>query len=77
MGWGERQGRRLALRITPAQFLTHHLSHLLLQLGRINHYRFNTMPQLLTPRDALPLAVTGKALNRYTNILPNPVRAGG
>lgn len=31
------------------------------------------MPQYLTPKTALPLVVTGKALNRYTNILPNPV----
>ena len=43
------------------------------KLGKVNHYRFNTMPQYLTPKTALPLVVTGKALNRYTNILPNPV----
>lgn len=34
------------------------------------------MPQYLTPKTALPLVVTGKALNRYTNILPNPVNPG-
>ncbi|EGD81502.1 hypothetical protein PTSG_02219 [Salpingoeca rosetta] len=42
------------------------------EICKVDHARFNALKQHLTTRDRLPAEVTGKGLNRYINILPNP-----
>lgn len=42
------------------------------KIAKIDHSRFNALKQHLTAPARLPRDVTGKALNRYINILPNP-----
>eukprot|EP00055_Hartaetosiga_balthica_P011646 m.53702 g.53702 ORF g.53702 m.53702 type:complete len:579 (-) comp7680_c0_seq1:432-2168(-) len=42
------------------------------RIGAVDHASFNSIPQHLTSKSQLPAAVVTKALNRYTNILPNP-----